>query len=135
MRFVLGVQGNVKRIFNSGRRCREVGVSTRKPVAWCAVGEGETRHAVVLGWRSAPELAFLLRLAAGIVIVPHRPISRLLPQAATPRDDLCRLWRVLQRSIHWPIPSRCSLSGILTVCTAVIRPSFMTSWLVRRPLV
>src|SRR5262245_47414306 len=74
----------------------------------------------------APDLAFLLRPAPGIVIVPHRPTVRTTPQADIQRDDLCRWSRILRHLIHEPIPSLCSLLGTLMVCTSVIRRFFST---------
>ncbi len=39
----------------------------------------------------APDLAFLLRPAPGIVIVPHRPTVRATPQTDMQRDDLMQI--------------------------------------------
>src|SRR4030095_4697193 len=76
----------------------------------------------------APDLAFLLRPASGIVIVPHRPTARTAPQTDTQRDDICRLSRIWRPLIHEPIPSPSSRSGTLTGCISVIRRSFSTWW-------
>jgi len=71
-------------------RYQGIGVKGKAP-GLVSGGEGTTHDVVVLRLHSAPALAFLLRLAAGIVIVPHRPISRTIPQTDMQRDDLCRL--------------------------------------------
>jgi hypothetical protein len=48
MRFVLGVQGNVKRIFNSGQQVSDIRVKAKAP-GLVSGGEGTTHNVVVLG--------------------------------------------------------------------------------------